>query len=169
MRMSGFTITVAACGILLSIYSIGSRAYELAHVSAIQAGRPFPVRLQQLDGKPRDLPPTCTRVVIADAFCAGCRAAAHEWRETPRANAIWLVLNSPRQAREYRATFLEPPQAFVVARGVARLRTRELLERMRIPGTPTTVVVDARGFVRDIFAGIASPAVCDDTDRKRTG
>jgi hypothetical protein len=169
MRMSASTITIAACGILLGFYSIGSKAYERAHVRPIQAGRPFPVRMQQLDGKHSQLPPKCTRVVIADAFCAGSRSAAHEWREIPSGNAVWLVLNSPRQAREYRSMFLEPPQTFVVAGGVGRLRPGELLERMRIAGTPTTVVVDARGFVRDVLAGIASTTVCDGGDGKGAG
>jgi hypothetical protein len=169
MRMSGSTITIAACGILLGFYSIGSKAYEFAHVRPIQVGRPFPVRMQQLDGKHSQLPPHCTRVVITDAFCPGGRSAAHEWREIPGANAVWLVLNPSQQAREYRSMFLEPPQALVVARGAGRLRPHELLERMRISGTPKTVVVDAKGFVRDVVAGIASPAVCDDYHGKGEG
>lgn len=169
MRTSRSTITIAICGILLSVSLVGSKAYELAHVHPIHPGQPFLVRMQDLDGTHTQLPPECTRVVITDAFCPGCRSAAHEWREIPGANLVWLVLNSPQQAREYRSMFLEPPRALVVVRGAGRLRTHELLDRMRISGTPKTVVVDSQGIVRDVFAGIASPAVCNDDPGKGEG
>lgn len=164
MRTTAIVIVVAS---LLIGWWYRFGATELAFKTArpLAIGEAFKVPVTDLDGRRRSVPlQQCTPIFIVDAYCAGCRSAAHEWRadETSK-RAVWLIVNTRAEASAFYSMFLETPPHFYIAHRPQRLRAFHVIQKLGLADKPNplTLVLDAQGVVRHMMVGIVKEPKCN--------